>query len=118
MREKEFCNSYGSNSGTYLIGQNGNSPSTAISFHHSIAVMNRKEVVGWNFEEGDTVLLGINFPANFIYFRREGKKPSQEFSMKVSGEEVKPELKALIAEGFKLVVLLQSEGDQVSIIEE
>jgi hypothetical protein len=81
--------------------------------------MNRKEVVGWNFEEGDTVLVGINFPANFIYFRREGKKGGgQEFSMKVSAEEVKPELRTLIAEGFKLVVLLQSEGDQVSIIEE
>ena len=49
VRDKEFCNSYGIGTGTYLIGQNGNNPSTAISFHHSVAVMNRKEVVGWNF---------------------------------------------------------------------
>ena len=46
--------------------------------------MNRKEIVGWNFEEGDTVLVGLNFQGNYIYFRREAKKPSQEFSMKIS----------------------------------
>lgn len=67
-----------------MIGQNGNSPLTAISFHHSLAVMNRKEIVGWNFEEGDTILIGVNFQGNYIYFRREAKKPSQEFSMKIS----------------------------------
>ncbi len=46
--------------------------------------------MGWNFEEGDTILVGINFPSNYIYFRREAKRPSQEFSMKVSLEDAKP----------------------------
>lgn len=118
VRDKEYCNSYGSGSGTYLIGQNGNSPATAISFHHSVSVLNRKEIVGWNFEETDIVVIGINFPDSYIYFRKEGKRPSPEFSMKISAADPKPELKSLIAEGFKLIVLLQSEGDTVSIVEE
>lgn len=52
VREKDFANCYGINSGTYLIGQNGNNSTTAISFHHSLTMMNRKEVVGWNFGVG------------------------------------------------------------------
>ena len=49
VRDKEFSNCYGINSGTYLIGQNGNNETTAISFHNSLTVFNRKEIVGWNF---------------------------------------------------------------------
>jgi hypothetical protein len=52
--------------------------------------MNRKEIVGWNFEENDIVVIGINFPENYIYFRKEGKKASQEFSMKICAAEAKP----------------------------
>lgn len=42
VREKEYSNCYGIGNGTYLIGQNGNNPITAISFHNSLSVMNRK----------------------------------------------------------------------------
>ena len=61
IKERDFSNCYGINSGTYLIGQNGNDPTTSISVHNSLTVFNRKEIVGWNFESGDDILVGINF---------------------------------------------------------
>lgn len=38
--------------------------------------------------------------------------------MKFTGNEAKPEFQASVGEGFKFIVLLQSEGDQISIVEE
>jgi hypothetical protein len=78
-------------------------------------VFNRKEVVGWNFEEGEEVVVGINFEEELVYFRREGKRAHQDFTMKLRGEG-KGELGVTEA-GLRLVVLLQAEGDQVTIQE-
>lgn len=117
VRKKEFSNCYGIGNGTYLIGQNGGNPGTAISFHHSMPMLNRKEVVGWNFSEGETVLLGINYEQEYLYFQREGNQPSPEFAMKWVPAQTTPLLAAQLEEGFRIVVLLQAEGDQVSILE-
>jgi hypothetical protein len=83
-------NSYGIGHGTYLIGQNGSHPETAISFHHSTNMMNRKEIVGWNFKAGDMVTAGYNFSEEMIYFRlRKEKNKSQEFMMALTTEDSK-----------------------------
>jgi hypothetical protein len=52
-------NCYGIGQGSYIIGQNGNDPKSAILFHHSNSMYNRKEIVGWNYKEGDVLGIGI-----------------------------------------------------------
>lgn len=86
MKEKDFSNCYGINSGTYLISQNGNDPTTAISFHHCLTVYNRKEVVGWNFQTGEELSIGIHFEDELIFFRKQHKGANLEFTMKIRGE--------------------------------
>ena len=71
--------------------------------------------MGWNFETGDEVIIGINFEEELVYFRRSGRKGNAEFSMKIKNEKVDISVAEM---GLKLIVLLQSEGDQVSIIEQ
>ena len=112
IREKEFINCYGIGNGAYLIGQN-NRKQTSVCFHHSMPFLNRKEIVGWNFAEGETVTVGVSFEGEYVYFRKEN---GQEFTMKVAGEEYKPEIGGLLQEGFKVLVLLQAEGDQVTAL--
>jgi len=74
VKDKEYANCYGIKSGTYLVGQNGNNPTTAISFHNSLGVFNRKGIVGWNFESRDFVVISINFEEDLVCFQRRGKK--------------------------------------------
>jgi hypothetical protein len=35
--------------------------------------MNRKEVVGWNFQTGDELTVGVNFEEELVYFRKQSK---------------------------------------------
>lgn len=53
-------------------------------------MMNRKEIVGWNFKSGDMVTVGYNFSEEMIYFRlRKEKNKSQEFMMALTTEDSK-----------------------------
>lgn len=59
VKQREFLNVYGSGQGAFLIGQNGNDPCSAILFHHCDNMFNRKEIVGWNFKEGEVLGVGL-----------------------------------------------------------
>lgn len=74
VKEKDYINNYGISHGTYLIGQNGKNPETAISFHHTSNIFNRKEMVNWNFRQGDVVTVGFNFIEQYIYFKLQKEK--------------------------------------------
>lgn len=41
-----------------MLGQNGNDPVSSILFHHWDNVFNRKEIVGWNYKEGEVLGVG------------------------------------------------------------
>jgi hypothetical protein len=83
-------------------------------------MMNRKEIVGWNFKAGDMVTVGYNFSEEMIYFRlRKEKNKTQEFMMALTTEDSKDKefVRKIVAEqGLKIVVLLQNVGDQITLI--
>ncbi len=104
-----------------MIGQNGNNADTAISFHHTTNIMNRKEIVGWNFKQGEVVTVGFNYSEQYVYFKLHKEKGKVlEFDMALLAEDYanRENVYKLVEEyGLKVIVLLQNVGDQVTLIE-
>lgn len=77
--------------------------------------MNRKQIVGWNFNAGDEIIVGYNFDQEYVYFRKESKQSKgngkdYEFSLKIKSEDNPKitELTELIEQGLKFIALLQT----------
>lgn len=72
IKEKEYINCYGSGQGAFLLGQNNNDKKSSITFHSTDTIYNRKELVGWNFFEGDVIGLNLSKKDEtyFLNFRK------------------------------------------------
>lgn len=83
IKHKEYINCYGIGQGAYLIGQNGNDPKSAILFHHSNNIYNRKEIVCWNYREGDVINVSVMREGviPFLAFKRFFRKDNGKVDM-------------------------------------
>ena len=123
IRDKQYTNCYGIGQGAYVLSQNGDDPKSATIFHHSNSIYNRKDIVAWNYSEGETIGVGIMKDSGVTfavfkkyYTKQNGKvdmgKVVKQFSMPLYNPQKSSPSR------FYLLVMLQSVGDMVSLVEE